>query len=80
MSLGATFAHDLPAVLGGRYRLGRRIGQGSIAQVFEARDEINDGAAVALKILHANLHSNRVIADRFRREGGPVACLAYEPG
>jgi serine/threonine protein kinase len=58
---------DLPALLGGRYRVTRRLGQGSIAQVVAARDELG-GAEVALKILYRNLRSNDVVADRFRRE------------
>jgi tRNA A-37 threonylcarbamoyl transferase component Bud32 len=58
---------DLPALLGGRYRVTRRIGQGSIAQVVAAHDEVS-GGEVALKILYRNLRSNQVVADRFRRE------------
>jgi hypothetical protein len=63
-------------MLGGRYRVGRRIGQGSIAQVVEARDE-RTGAIVALKILYPNLHANQVIADRFRREAEVVRRIAH---
>jgi serine/threonine-protein kinase len=58
---------DLPALLGGRYQVTRRLGQGSIAQVVAARDQAS-GAEVALKILYRNLRSNEVVADRFRRE------------
>jgi serine/threonine-protein kinase len=58
---------DLPALLGGRYRIVRRLGQGSIAQVVAARDEAT-GVEVALKVLYRNLRSNEVVADRFRRE------------
>jgi tRNA A-37 threonylcarbamoyl transferase component Bud32/ribosomal protein L37E len=67
MALSAATALDLPARLAGRYRILRPIGQGSIAQVVEARDDERD-ATVALKILYPNLFSNQVIADRFRRE------------
>ena len=58
---------DLPALLCGRYRVTRRLGQGSIAQVVAARDE-ESGVELALKILYRNLRNNEVVADRFRRE------------
>jgi serine/threonine protein kinase len=58
---------DLPPLLGGRYRITRRLGQGSIAQVVAARDE-HSGAEVALKVLYRNLRSNEVVTGRFKRE------------
>jgi len=76
MAVGASFAPDLPAVLAGRYRIVRAIGQGSIARVVEARDETR-GATVALKILYPNLVSNQVIADRFRREAQVVRRIQH---
>jgi hypothetical protein len=60
-------ASALPPLLAGRYRVGRRLGQGSIAQVVEARDEAA-GNDVALKVLYSNLRQNEAVADRFRRE------------
>jgi hypothetical protein len=75
MAVGAALDAGLPAVLGGRYRITGRIGQGSIAQVVEAHDE-RSGATVALKILYANLAANASIADRFRREALIVRRIA----
>src|SRR6516165_7640624 len=66
-AVGAALDAGLPAVLGGRYRISRRIGQGSLAQVVEALDETS-GATVALKILYPNLACNPTIAERFKRE------------
>jgi hypothetical protein len=60
-------AFPLPPLLAGRYRTGRRLGQGSIAQVVQARDEVS-GQEVALKVLYPNLRENQALADRFRRE------------
>jgi hypothetical protein len=76
MALGAALDAGLPAVLGGRYRLTRRIGQGSIAQVLEAVDEVG-GGTVALKILYPNLAANPAVADRFKREAQIVRRIAH---
>ncbi len=76
MAPDAARADDLPPLVAGRYRLGRRMGQGSIAQVVEATDETR-GTVVALKILYANLRSHHVIADRFRREVQVVRRIAH---
>jgi hypothetical protein len=67
---------DLPPVIGGRYRIGRPLGQGSIAQVVEAID-VAQGTTVALKILYASLRAHHVVADRFRREVQVVRRIAH---
>jgi hypothetical protein len=75
-AVGAALDAGLPAVLGGRYRISRRIGQGSLAQVVEALDETS-GATVALKILYPNLACNPTIAERFKREAQIVRRIAH---
>jgi serine/threonine-protein kinase len=54
------------AVVGGRYRLDARIGEGAFGQVFRATD-LKDGAGVALKVLSAESIDTAGV-DRFRRE------------
>lgn len=46
-----------PTLVGGRYRLGRMIGSGGTAAVYEGED-LGDGGAVAIKILHPELAAN----------------------
>src|SRR5437868_3599967 len=55
-----------PAVLAGRYRLGRRIGKGGMGEVIAARDE-QVGRDVAIKRMRAAAPGDRAIR-RFLRE------------
>jgi serine/threonine protein kinase len=56
----------MPAVLAGRYRLGRRIGKGGMGEVIAARDE-QVGRDVAIKRMRAAAPGERAIR-RFLRE------------
>jgi serine/threonine-protein kinase len=56
----------MPAVLAGRYRLGRRIGKGGMGEVIAARDE-QVGRDVAIKRMRAAAPGDRAIR-RFLRE------------
>lgn len=55
------------ALLAGRFRLVKPRGQGGIARVLHAVDEVT-GHDVALKVLHPNLRTNDEVVARFRRE------------
>ncbi len=62
---------DLPALIGGRYRLGVRLGAGGMGVVHRARDE-QTGNDVALKIVFLGAGTDSIRA-RFDRE-----CLAMD--
>lgn len=62
---------DLPALIGGRYRMGPRIGAGGMGVVHRARDE-QTGSDVALKIVFLGPSTEEIRA-RFDRE-----CLAMD--
>lgn len=64
------------ALLAGRYRLEKRIGQGGMAEVWVAVDEQLD-RRVAVKWLKPNLATDPVLAERFRREAIAVAQLHH---
>ena len=64
------------ALLGGRYRLEELIGRGGMASVWRATDTVLE-RSVAVKRLHARLHDDPELAERFRREGQAVARLSH---
>ncbi len=61
-----------------RYRLEAKLGQGGMAQVFEAIDETL-GRRVAVKVLHPHLASDESLVSRFRQEAIAAARLTH-PG
>lgn len=63
-------------VLGGRYRLERRLAQGGMAEVWLATDMSLD-RRVAVKWLKPSLATDPIVAERFRREAVAVAGLAH---
>jgi tRNA A-37 threonylcarbamoyl transferase component Bud32 len=65
-------------ILAGRYQLERPIAKGGMAEVWEAHDAVL-ARAVAVKVLHAHLASDRAFIERFRREAIAAARLAH-PG
>jgi serine/threonine-protein kinase len=64
------------AKLGGRYVLEGLIGRGGMASVWRATDTVLE-RPVAIKRLHARLHDDPELAERFRREGQAVARLSH---
>jgi serine/threonine protein kinase len=63
-------------LIGGRYRLTRRIARGGMAEVWEA-DDIILSRPVALKALLPRLASDEAFVIRFRREAVAAARLAH---
>jgi serine/threonine-protein kinase len=61
-----------------RYRLGRLLGAGGMAQVWEATDEVL-GRQVAVKVLHPHLADDEQYVRRFRQEAIAAARLSH-PG
>lgn len=65
-------------VIASRYRLVSPLGQGGMAQVFEAVDETL-GRRVAVKVLHPHLAGDETFVRRFRQEAIAAARLTH-PG
>ena len=66
------------AVLLGRYRLIRVIGEGAMGRVYEAEQQMGATTRrVAVKALHAVLARDATLAERFRRECGVVIKLEH---
>ncbi len=63
-------------MLGGRYRIDGLIGRGGMATVWRATDTVLD-REVAVKRLHARLHGDHELEERFKREGRLVANLSH---
>lgn len=64
------------AVIAGRYRLERLLGEGGMAKVYEATD-LAVGTAVALKVLRADLSASKEAVARLRREGEVLTQLSH---
>lgn len=63
-------------VLGGRYRVGRRLGAGGMGEVFEATDEQTD-TKVALKRIFPHFAGEPDLVERFEREARAVSKLSH---
>ncbi|MBI4702330.1 MAG: serine/threonine protein kinase [Deltaproteobacteria bacterium] len=61
-------------VISGKYRIGRELGRGGMAAVYEA-ENVDIGKRVAIKILSGALASSRVVLERFLREARAVAAI-----
>ncbi len=66
----------LGALLGGRYRLEERIGQGGMSTVYRAFDAVLE-RSVAIKLMHRESASDSDQLERFRREARAVAQLSH---
>jgi serine/threonine protein kinase/CheY-like chemotaxis protein len=65
------------ALLGGRYRVGRLIGEGGMGAVYEAVREDLANMRVAIKVLHPTFSARPDLVARFRREAETVAALDH---
>ena len=63
-------------LLGGRYRVGRMLGEGGMGAVYEGVQE-DLARRVALKVLHPHLANDAELRGRFRREAQVVAMLGH---
>jgi tRNA A-37 threonylcarbamoyl transferase component Bud32 len=63
-------------LLGGRYRLQRRLGRGGMATVYEASDLALE-RQVAVKMIRDDLLASADAAERFRREARAAAAFAH---
>ena len=58
---------DKEPLIGGRYRLGKKLGEGGMGEVFEAEHE-GIGKRVAVKVLHRGYGRSKDVVARFKRE------------
>jgi eukaryotic-like serine/threonine-protein kinase len=65
-----------PRILAGRYELGRLLGAGGMAEVYEGHDRLL-ARRVAIKILLAQYAHDPAFLARFRREAQSVASLSH---
>ncbi|HVM04705.1 MAG TPA: serine/threonine-protein kinase [Acidimicrobiales bacterium] len=63
-------------LLGGRYRLGPRLGRGGMAEVYEGHDERLD-RAVAVKVLRPEMAADTGVRERFEAEARSAARLSH---
>src|SRR6266496_844639 len=67
---------EADVLLGGRYRLTRKMATGGMGQVWEAEDTVLH-RAVAIKALSEELSQDARSAERFRREAQAAAGLSH---
>ncbi|MFO0649804.1 MAG: serine/threonine-protein kinase [Polyangiales bacterium] len=65
------------SVLGGRYELVDRLGEGGMGSVWVARNTAIGGAEVAVKVLHPNLADDKSSVSRFRNEAQIAARIGH---
>jgi serine/threonine protein kinase len=64
-------------IVGGKYRLTRRLGEGGMGEVFEAQHTLI-GRRFAVKFLHAHLAKNAEAMTRFRHEAQAAGGIEHE--
>lgn len=65
------------STVGGKYRLGRLLGEGGMGEVYEAQHAVI-GRRFAIKFLHAHLTRNAELMERFQREAQAAGALENE--
>jgi serine/threonine-protein kinase len=61
-------------LLVGKYRVGRELGRGGMAAVYEA-EHVDIGKRIAIKVLAAELASSTIVIERFMREARAAASV-----
>ena len=64
------------AIVNDRYEIGKRIGRGGMAEIFQARDILLD-RPVAIKVLFPEFATDPAFVERFRREAQAAANLNH---
>ncbi len=64
-------------IIGGKYRLTRRLGEGGMGEVYEAQHTVI-GRRFAVKFLHAHLAKNSEAMTRFRHEAQAAGGIEHE--
>ena len=67
---------EIDLVRGTRYRIGERIGQGGMGEVFAA-EHVDLGRKVALKVLYAERSNDPAVVQRFKLEARSIAKLKH---
>ncbi len=63
-------------IVGGKYRLDRRLGEGGMGTVFEA-ENVNTGRRVAVKVLHGEWVTRPEVVRRFMHEARATTAIAH---
>ncbi|MFM8662448.1 MAG: protein kinase domain-containing protein, partial [Acidimicrobiaceae bacterium] len=63
-------------IVNDRYEIGKRIGRGGMAEIFQARDILLD-RPVAMKVLFPEFATDPAFVERFRREAQAAANLNH---
>ena len=64
------------AIINDRYEIGKRIGRGGMAEIFQARDILLD-RPIAIKVLFPEFATDPAFVERFRREAQAAANLNH---
>ena len=70
-------AEKAEELLGGRYRLGKKLGEGGMGEVFEAEHE-GIGKRVAVKVLHRGYGKSKDVVARFKREARAASRIDHK--
>ncbi len=66
----------MPAIIDGKYRIEKKIGEGGMGQVYRAI-HVEIGSPFAVKVLHAQFGEDEKAVERFRREAQAAAQIRH---